>query len=805
MKITDKGGDTQGLLQVVAVIFALAMISSAASGETRTWTGAASQDWFNASNWAPAGSPASDDDLRIYTGTPEAWEPVTVSDGGGILISGDGAVLGIADLLYVGHTGAGAFRVEAGGEAWVDYMYLGYLPGSQGIVTVADNGLAWMSYLRVGIQGSGTLNVESGGQVYSSYSYLGSDPGSLGNVTVTGSGSTWTNEGPLYVGQSGAGSLSVAQGGSVATGTLFASLTDLSGDSTITAKGAVLDDEMTFDTAGGTQATLGFGTGGTLTVTADGTGDLGAGYKGTGTLTISGGTTVASKSGFLGYYCGSQGTATVTGSGSKWTNTSDLYVGREGIGQLIVAAGGSVTARALYASLSDLSGDGTIVAKGAVPDGEMVFDAMHGMQPTLGFGTGGRLALKPDGTADMGAGYKGTGTLTIADGMGVASTSGFLGYGPGSQGTAMVMGSGSWWASLGDFHVGREGSGTLTVQDGGHVFCDATSFVGYSMGSQGTVTVRDWRSKWAVHDDLYVGYEGIGTLRIEDGGSVTSSRDGYLGYSPGSQGTVTVMNDSEWVNQNDLYVGHGGTGALSIEYASVALCARSAFLGYSPGSLGTVTVSWDSRWITGRDLELRRGSLTVSINSLVLVGGDYSQGAGTGLLMEFDRLPDNPFGAVLSVDGAVDLAGALEIGLVHGFVPAEGDMFNLLDFSGLSGYFDDIVLPSLPSGLVWDAAQLYVDGSLTVLARHGGDANNNGVVDVGDLGVLAYNWKQNGRGWSTADFTGNGLVDVGDLGVLAANWGWSRAPGSEGPTVPEPATLGLLALGGLVIHRRRTA
>ena len=47
-----------------------------------------------------------------------------------------------------------------------------------------------------------------------------------------------------------------------------------------------------------------------------------------------------------------------------------------------------------------------------------------------------------------------------------------------------------------------------------------------------------------------------------------------------------------------------------------------------------------------------------------------------------------------------------------------------------------------------------------------GDANGDGLVDVGDLGILGTNYgKVSGATWATADFTGDGAVDVGDLAV----------------------------------------
>ena len=73
-----------------------------------------------------------------------------------------------------------------------------------------------------------------------------------------------------------------------------------------------------------------------------------------------------------------------------------------------------------------------------------------------------------------------------------------------------------------------------------------------------------------------------------------------------------------------------------------------------------------------------------------------------------------------------------------------------------------------------------------------GDANGDGLVDVGDLGIMATSWGSTPAGWAQGDFTDDGLVDVGDLGVLAAAWGLSI---DSPAALPEPASLALVAGG----------
>jgi len=84
-----------------------------------------------------------------------------------------------------------------------------------------------------------------------------------------------------------------------------------------------------------------------------------------------------------------------------------------------------------------------------------------------------------------------------------------------------------------------------------------------------------------------------------------------------------------------------------------------------------------------------------------------------------------------------------------------------------------------------------------------GDANRNGFVDDDDLAILLANWTGAGGfggTWGTGDFDDNGSVSDDDLSILLGNW--TGAP-PAGASVPEPATLSLLALGGLAVMRRR--
>jgi outer membrane protein assembly factor BamB len=81
----------------------------------------------------------------------------------------------------------------------------------------------------------------------------------------------------------------------------------------------------------------------------------------------------------------------------------------------------------------------------------------------------------------------------------------------------------------------------------------------------------------------------------------------------------------------------------------------------------------------------------------------------------------------------------------------------------------------------WDNGfTLWIDGvSFLPRPQIPGDANEDGMVNVGDLGILAGNYGSTFDpsidAWSKGDFNGDGAVNVGDLGILAGNYGYGTS------------------------------
>ena len=393
--------------------------------------------------------------------------------------------------LTVGGTANGTMLVNAGSVLESAQSDVGYNAGVTGSVTVDGIGSKWTnnSDLTVGREGNGTLTITAGGQVISNHyafiagNFLGYQGGS-GVVTVDGIGSSWQTAGLLDLGNLGSGSatLNITHGAHVSNSVAVIGFYS---------PGAVFVDGI------GSELTSSEG--------------VIVGWSGHGTLQITGGATVNTGMGEVGKF-NSVGNATVSGANSTW-NASSLAIGggdfnnNFSTGILTIGAGGKVNVGGdtlivpspgssltldggmlytggLIADFSQLNGTGSIQTHGLVTNMSLVFNQSHGLQQQ--FVLNGQpnqnvtINLDVDGSGSLGAGYTSPGSLTIADGLVVNSTNGYLGY-LGATGTATVEGSGSTWANSGHLVVAV---GSLSIASGGRV----SNMNGYII-NEGQVTI----------------------------------------------------------------------------------------------------------------------------------------------------------------------------------------------------------------------------------------------------------------------------------------------------------------------------
>jgi outer membrane autotransporter protein len=570
---------------VIAIVQVAALLPAHAQ---TIWTGNTSSNWFTGGNWQGGAAPTLATNASLDTIVPNPT-----------VVNGPGAQ---ALDLVVGASFTGALTIGSGGTVANTDGSLGFSSGSTGTVTVAGAGATWTNSgnLYIGRNGTGSLNIASGGTVSNVVGHVGGCSGcstnAFGTVTVNGAGSTWTNSSALVVGDSGTGQVTISGGGQVLTGSA----------------GGYLGNSP--------------GSAGTMTVTDPGSiwnisGQLVVGgFLGPalGSLTVQNGGTVTNTEGNIGYSSGSTGIATVSGSGATWTNSGDLYIGRNGTGSLNIASGGTVS---------------NVVGRVGGCDG--CSTSAVGTVTVSGAGT------TWTNSAGLAIGDSGTGQVTIAASGKVltGSSGGFLGVLPGANGTMMVTDPGSTWNISDQLTVGGSGSGMLIVQNGGTV-TNTAGTIGFSSGSIGAVSVTGTSSAWTSSGNVTVGLAGTGTLTVAGGGAVNVG---------GGTGAVVVADQAGSIGTLNIGAAPGntavapgtlnaaavqfgaGTGALNFNHTSSGYVFAPTITG--PGAVnvfaGTTIFTGNNAYtggttINGGTLQLGNGGTSGNISGNVANNGTFA-------------------------------------------------------------------------------------------------------------------------------------------------------------------------------------
>lgn len=478
---------------------------------------------------------------------------------GGSVLAGDGDVTirgggtWTAERLEIGAAGAGALTIEdAGSSVSADIVVMGLAPDSTAQVDVNEGSFTVAQDLTVGAWGDGTLTISNGGAVLSDSVILGGsnplyatlaeylDPNAnlgagTGTAMVDGAGSAWQAT-DMYVGFSGAGSLTISADGRVRDASGWIGLMpDAVGVATVTDANWVNDDH------------------------------LNVGVWGQGALTIAGGGMVRAGEVYIGgtsfhnleadydpdLVPDGMGQITVTGSGSELSvvGWDTLYVGYSGAGSLDVNDGGAVTTRsAIIGASSD--------AEGAVTIDNGTFSASSDV--VVGAWGEGYLVLSGGGQATMDSLF--IGGMDVNDAP--AELAENLGD-PAGFGSVEVAGDGSL-LEVADgqiLHVGYSGGAELYIRDGGQVI-SRDSYIGTTPGSNAQVGLDD--ATWTNDGDLFLGRRGMGILMVRNGGQMTTSGSAYLGSTAeGLGGAILGGEGSRWEIAGSAYVGGdalGGSG-----------------------------------------------------------------------------------------------------------------------------------------------------------------------------------------------------------------------------------------------------
>jgi len=435
------------------------------------------------------------------------------------------------------------------------------------------------------------------------------------------------------------------------------------GDAQITASGAA---------AGEVEIGVGAQDSGTLSVSASGDlqdgGSVYVGRSGTGNFNITDGGVVASIRFVIGENSGSNGTATVSGSGSMWMNDAVCFVGFDGNATLNITNGGQLSNLNSTSIGENGTGHVTVDGVGSTWNDNVQIDI----------------------------GGVGSGTLTISNGGHVVCFNSVIGRNPGSNGLVTVSGVGSSWTNNGFLGVsGNGGGGTLQIMNGGAV-SNSNCIVGISNGG-GNVFVEGAGSTWTISGDLSVGsLFGAGGVTILEGGHLASV-NGFIGEGSSSVGKVGVDGAaSTWINSSNIYVGGDAVGAVGI---------GELFLNNGGTVTSPVVTVWSSGTLFGNGFiqtneVANQGGLAPE--PTISITGNLSFGLTADM---FSTVTPQAADSVI-VQGAANLLGDLNVTLIGGpFV--QGTQYTLLlANAGLNGTTFSNVSISAPPGV---AAQVTYD------------------------------------------------------------------------------------------------
>lgn len=287
----------------------------------------------------------------------------------------------------------------------------------------------------------------------------------------------------------------------------------------------------------------------------------------------------------IGNLTGSEGTATVQGPGTTWTDIGgSVTVGRSGTGTLNVSGGATVTANSMNIGYGDggvgsvtLSGDGTkLTATGGLTMGyglgssasltvengaalETVSSGLYiqsgGMMTVTGADTSVRIGTLHSGTPDTwddsdGWFYIGHGTVDIKDGAYLETDGGYVTGGSDGPAKMTVNGPDTVWDAHLLIYVGGDGNGVggdgdLTISDGAKATASVIA-AGVDPTSTATILVAGVGTSMSslVHGtflgNVYAGSEGNGTVIVQDGASLWADNELRIAYDAAATGRFVV-------------------------------------------------------------------------------------------------------------------------------------------------------------------------------------------------------------------------------------------------------------------------
>jgi hypothetical protein len=325
----------------------------------------------------------------------------------------------------------------------------------------------------------------------------------------------------------------------------------------------------------------------------------------------------------------------------------------------------------------------------------------------------------------------------------------------------------------------------------------------------------------APHTVTLDGNKQVQTLAFDNANKYT--------IAPGSGGTLTV--------------GNGTTGGITVTSGTHEISAGVAMSGaVTKDGPGTLILSGAQTHAVGSSLNVSQGNLNLNSNAGAAATAGAAAAANLALTVSGNgskvTLGANTDLKDLTVSTAgagtqgVDLASGAGAGAFNALrvysanLAATKSALNAAVANAKTNPGDGIFDSGLHAGSVLGVGQItdaHGDSAIMVRPTRNGDLNLDGTVTISDFIDLASHFNNTG-GWQEGDLNFDGTVTISDFIDLASNFNTSYSgevfpisaedqqtlanfAASVGVSVPEPGTLGLIAVSviGLLGRRRRRA
>ena len=181
-------------------------------------------------------------------------------------------------------------------------------------------------------------------------------------------------------------------------------------------------------------------------------------------------------------------------------------------------------------------------------------------------------------------------------------------------------------------------------------------------------------------------------------------------------------------------------------------------------------------------------------------------------------IPGTAFNLFTQSDGAI---GFLVYGSSGGSILGRTDLGNILDVNAgwqhITAAWDGtqvtIAVDGVPQVLNGLTGETFIAGDIGSMRASDANMGMGGLRRSGDPGSIGQFLDGSIDNLVVTaelpapvipgDINGDGFVGIDDLNVVLGNWNAGTPPAPGTPTIPEPATLGLMMLGGTALLRRR--